>query len=247
MKILVENLSVRAKTQFLVKEINLVLGDNQALSIIGPSGSGKTSLVKGILGLIGGVLGRIYANDQLIQNDLHALVPLSQRGFGYIPQELALWPHLPVKKTLKLAYHFSRGYFFQKKIAHHVWLEKIMIECGLSDLADKIPSLLSGGEKQRLALARALVCQPRLLILDEPFSGLDVVAKIELIKLITKLRKLFGFSLIFISHDLSESLAMGERIMIMEKGRQIWFGNKEDLSEERFLPHWNPFITLGLV
>ncbi len=239
MKLKVDHLSVYAGDAPLVQDISFRLAENDALAIIGPSGSGKTTLLKALLGIHHRLFikGSVFADDHLIEEDGIAITPLPRRRFGYIPQDLSLWPHLSVEQTLMRAQSFSVG---RDKSRPNLPREQMLHDCGLDLLRHRLPASLSGGEKQRLALARALIGVPKLLVLDEPFSGLDLVMKDQLIKLINQLKATYGFSLIFVSHDLHESLAMARTMMIMDGGRKIWLGEKAELAPDCFLPHWNP-------
>jgi ABC-type multidrug transport system ATPase subunit len=236
----IKNLSVKRAQTWVVSDISFSLSGSETLAIIGPSGSGKTTLVEAILGLITSpVFGTIHLDGKLIQRDHHHAVPVPLRKFGYIPQDLALWPHLSVQETLDLAARFALNKSAQP--GHKI--SELMESCGLQDLTQKKPGQLSGGEKQRLSLARALVAKPRLLILDEPFSALDIVAKGLLIDLIERLKAHHHFLTIFISHDLAEVLAIGQQIMVLDGGRSLWLGAKANLKNAPFPTHWNPFLS----
>lgn len=227
----IENLSASVNGHFILKNISFKLLDQASLAIIGPSGSGKTTLVKIILGLGCNlkIFGQISVNGQILQRDDWAL-PLSERKFAYIPQDLALWPHLTVQKTLELSKRFSK----ESLLATHDLLDR----CGLLEKKNSFPKNLSGGEKQRLALARALVGKPQLLVLDEPFSGLDVVAKTKLIRIIKDLKARFSFGLIHISHDLNECQQLADQFLVLDQGCLFWQG--QHLIESSFPKHWNP-------
>ena len=235
--ICVRNLYLRTTSQTIIKNVSFDLDENNALAIIGPSGCGKTTMLKGILHIADGFIteGQISFTD-----DEGRIRPYHQIRFGYIPQDLALWPHLNVENTIRLAQRFATNKNKQKTTNG---VEQILEDCGLTALKQKKPSTLSGGEKQRLALARALVNEPHLLVLDEPFAHLDLVAKSELMALIKQVRKRLRMSLIFVSHDLAETLNLGDRIMIMDQGAAIWLGGKHELSSTKFLPHWNPLAS----
>jgi ABC-type multidrug transport system ATPase subunit len=221
MKLSVNNLSLRTSTQTLVNNVSFTLEDNQTIAIIGPSGCGKTSLLKGILGL---------SDDHIKEGrvDFH-----SSLRFGYVPQDLSLWPHLTVAETLRLTHHFAK--------LSCAFSPQIFADCDLADLQHKKPSALSGGEKQRLALARALINDPHVLVLDEPFAHLDLVAKTKLIALIMALKE--RISIVFVSHDIAETLTVGDRVMIMDKGAVIWLGERSDIGKASFMPHWNPLTS----
>jgi ABC-type multidrug transport system ATPase subunit len=240
-KLSVWDLTLKKGSEKITQGISFSLEHQKKLALIGPSGSGKTSLVRGILGLWekSNISGRIYADDQPLQ-DAPFSMPLARRNFAYVPQDIALWGHLTVRETLGVALRFSQGKALTKS-KEELQLSKLLKLFGLIEHQNKKPFMLSGGEKQRLALARALVKKPCLLILDEPFFGLDVIAKEELIQLILRQQKADGFSLILISHDLVEALTMSDVLLIMDQGKLIWFGEKTALKSDCFLPHWNPF------
>lgn len=233
----ISNLSVKHGQKCLVHPLSYSLNNQETLAIIGPSGSGKTTLVEAILGISHHtVQATIFLGDELIHQANKKIVPIGLRKFGYIAQNLALWPHLSVKQTVSLAALFS-GH----KDPHHV--QELFELCGLKKLLDKKPHELSGGEKQRVALARALVAKPRLLVLDEPFSALDVVAKSSLIEVVQRLKTRYQFSAIFISHDLTEVLALGQTIIVLDQGACFWSGPKRELCHNSFPSHWNPLNT----
>jgi ABC-type multidrug transport system ATPase subunit len=228
MALRIENLSIKTNNSFIIKDISLKF--DQSLGLIGPSGCGKTTLAKAILGLIDWeISGRIYFDEKLLQKNGQRIVGPHQRKFAHIPQDLALWPHLNVIEHL----HLSK--LFAKKT--RLGPEEILKLCGLQKKRDFYPKNLSGGEKQRLAIARALVGVPKLLVLDEPFSGLDLVAKEKLIYLIKDLQSRFGFLSFFISHDLNEVLALASSIAIMHQN-YFWHGLPKDISEG-FPKDWN--------
>lgn len=223
MGLIVKNLSVSTQGQPILRDISFAVPDLGTLALIGPSGSGKTTLVKAILGLLDNftIGGQVFFDQKLRPN------------LSYIPQELALWPHLSVQKTLEISQRFSNKSFFK--------CEELISSCGLIEKAKHLPKQLSGGEKQRLALARALVSEPSLLVLDEPFSGLDMVAKSKLIALIKDLQAKMGFGLIFISHDLDECLKMAQKALILDQGRIFWQGESLKLAQNSFPKEWNPW------
>lgn len=231
MRLSVRNLCISTSTKALVTDVSFELDECASLGIIGPSGSGKTSLLRGILDIADGLM---VQGEVLFSPAEHTD---KKKLCGYIPQDLALWPHLTVHETVQLAYRFSQK---REEKAQTNLVTTLIEQCGLKNLSSQKPAALSGGEKQRLALARALVGTPSLLVLDEPFSGLDVVAKSDIIALVHDLQKSMGFSIIFVSHDLAETLALGRFIMVMNRGLAIWFGKARALSSSCFLPTWNP-------
>lgn len=209
------------------------------IAIMGPSGSGKTTLARSLLGLPSACLtqGKIEFSGTCLQKDGRIFVKPQERRFGYIPQQCSPWPHLSVQEAIM----FARSVSPRKKLSFHC--ETIAELFGLGPHLKHYPHSLSGGQKQRLLLACAIAAQPRLLILDEPLSALDVVAKMELITLLQELQRKWPFLAIFITHDMAEALTVADSIMILEKGLTIWHGPKEALNKMSFSRNWNPFLS----
>lgn len=237
MSLEINHLSVVRDKAFVLWDISFAIADHETWGIIGPSGCGKTTLVKAILGLIRhDTQGSISYEHQLMQQNERMVVPINERFFGYVPQDLALWPHLSVEKTLSLALTLSGN--TTDTIAD------IMSLTGLIEQAPKRPHQLSGGQKKRLALARALAIRPKLLVLDEPFSGLDTVAKQALINTILGLKQRRQFPVILISHDLAEIRALANNIMVLHQGQCYWQGPLHKLTHQSFPSQWNPLAAL---
>jgi ABC-type multidrug transport system ATPase subunit len=241
MSLYVENLTIKVGSRLIIKNFSFTVDRGHTLSLIGHSGSGKKTLIKAILGLTKyfTISGNVYFEDQLIQQNNRHIIPLNARKFGYISQEFSLWPHLNVSDTIRLAAKFS----YHPK--HHIneWTKELIHFCGLDGMHHSRPSTLSGGEKQRLAFARALAGKPRFLVLDEPFSALDVIAKDKLITLIKGFHTLYSLTILFISHDVAEACALGQKIMIIERGEKIWLDDREYLAHANFTNHWNPMTS----
>lgn len=237
MQLVIKNLSARQKNHWLVKNINLTINETDAFALIGPSGSGKTTLAEAILGISRHkISGSIYFDDKLVQQDEQILIPTNQRRFSYVSQNLALWPHCSVEKMLKLAALFSD----QKD---EDFINELINWCGLKNLLPKKSAQLSGGEKQRAALARALVSQPKILILDEPFSALDVVTKSMLVNKLLYLKEQLKLTIIYISHDLDETRAIAKKIMVLHQGANFWLDDKDKVCEQSFPKEWNPLTA----
>lgn len=236
MQLQIKNLWVKTATRIILKDVSLQVHHNEAISIIGPSGSGKTTLLKIVLGYFPSlkIRGEIFIDGMLIHKDQYALVPIQKRGLGYLSQNLALWPHCNIEKTLHLAQKFMTS----RSTSQPFLLDTLIENCGLTHVRHALPCNLSGGEKQRLALARALITQPQLLILDEPFSNLDIVATRTLIEIIKTLKSSLKFSLIFVSHDLQESRALGDNVLVLYEGERYWFGQTSKLTHASFPPSW---------
>ena len=236
----VRNLKICQGERNIIRDLSFSLDHQGSLSIIGPSGSGKSSLLKGILGVADDLMvsGSITCDGQELQRGGQRLTQKDKHFFGYIPQDLCLWPHIDVHHTIKLSVSFAHDNIDRDQ--RKIWLMQLMDSCGLLGLSKTRATHLSGGEKQRLALARALAIKPKLLVLDEPFSAIDLVSKTQMIRLIKKLQRELNFAMIFVSHDLKESLYLGEQIMVLDQGKALWLGSSSHISHAPFRDSWNP-------
>lgn len=225
MTLLVSHLKVATAKNTILGPISFK-HESGTLAIMGHSGSGKTTLAKTILALMSPeqITGHISFAGKILQKDQTTLINAGQRRFGYVPQQCSPWPHLSVGKALELSKRLSFGglNYSVLSIAEAFGLDKLLL---------RKPIELSGGQKQRLLIACALAAKPSLLILDEALSALDVIAKIELIKLIKDLMIDWQFSTIFITHDLAEALAMADVILLIENGQKIWQGPTNKIEE----------------
>lgn len=166
-----------------------------SIAVLGPSGSGKSTLLRVVAGLEKNTTGLIEVNGhRLLDSSKGLCVPTWQRRLGYVPQDVLLFPHLSVAENLS----------FSKMASEHdveVMANQLMIH----SLLNRRPRMLSGGEKQRVAIGRALLSKPELLLLDEPFSALDKALKQKMIDIISEICKKKSLPLIFVSHDESDA------------------------------------------
>lgn len=174
------------------------------LGIMGPSGCGKSTLAKALVGINKKVSGTIhFAGKVYLNSDRSLFIPPWERHFGYLPQDSLLLPHLTVEKNI----------LFPKKAL----LQEIILEgLEMKHLLNRMPRSLSGGEKQRVALARAMAQNPELLILDEPFSSLDLKMKAKVLEFVDSYLKDRGTSLVMISHGESELLSLSCDVHCLE-------------------------------
>ena len=179
----------------ILKDINLSVEEGEFISVIGKSGSGKTTLLKIISGLIRQTSGEISLNNRILANDNLFIEP-ENRKLGLVVQEKVLFPHLNVQSNVE----FGISSDIEKKEKSIEMLRKFHI----SNLKDKYPHEISGGEAQRVALARTLVTKPSVLLLDEPFNGLDQELKDEIYPDIKNILKTNKMTTIMVSHDLKE-------------------------------------------
>ena len=190
-------------SNLVLKDINLDIDEGSFVSIIGKSGSGKTTLLKIISGLKKQTKGTIILNDKILSNDGIFVEP-EDRKLGLVVQEKVLFPHLNVQANVE----FGIASDDKKNEKCIEMLKKFHI----SDLIDKYPHEISGGEAQRVALARTLVTKPSVLLLDEPFNGLDQGLKDEIYPDIKRILKENKMTTIMVSHDLNEVKSLSNKI-----------------------------------
>ncbi len=206
-------------TNYICKDVNLTVLDKELLVLLGPTGAGKTTLLKVISGLTdyqGGVLFDGVAVDRLAP---------SKRGVGYLFQDLALFPHLDVESNI--AYSLR----IQKKRPQEVKarVEELLELMGIRHLASRYPRDLSGGERQRTALGRVLASSPRVLLLDEPLSSLDLTTSKYLRVELRQLQRELGITTIYVTHNLTEAEEMGNRIAVIHQGKLEQVGMPEEV------------------
>lgn len=190
-------------SNIILKDVDLTVERGEFISIIGKSGSGKTTLLKIISGLIKQTSGEISLNNKILANN-DSFVEPENRKLGLVVQEKVLFPHLNVQSNVE----FGISSDIEKKEKSIEMLKKFHI----SNLKDKYPHEISGGEAQRVALARTLVTKPSVLLLDEPFNGLDQELKDEIYPVIKNILKTNKMTTIMVSHDLKEVKRLSAKV-----------------------------------
>ncbi|HVW92321.1 MAG TPA: molybdenum ABC transporter ATP-binding protein [Devosia sp.] len=184
-------------------------------ALFGPSGAGKTSLMRAIAGL-DRLEGHCVLDGDIWQDEAH-FMPVEKRGVGYVFQEASLFPHLNVRQNLE--YGLRRA-----GPVRVIGLDDAVSLLGLAGLMDRSPLYLSGGERQRVALGRALLSQPRLLLLDEPLSGLDGAAKEEILPYFEALGQRLGLPVLLVTHDMAEVERLADRMVLLRDGKVVAAG-----------------------
>jgi molybdate transport system ATP-binding protein len=188
--------------------------DKGVTALFGRSGSGKTSLINIIAGLLRPQSGRLSFNgDVLFDGDNQVFVPAHKRRFGYVFQEARLFPHLSVRRNL------GYGRWFSRRSHGGVDFSRIVDLLGVGALLDRAPANLSGGEKQRIAIGRALLSDPRLLLMDEPLAALDEERKAEILPYLERLRDEADIPIIYVSHSVAEVARLATKVIILKNGR----------------------------
>lgn len=212
-----------------------------ALVIVGPNGAGKTSILELLLGALPSPRGRIEVGGVvLLDTALGVDVPLEQRQLGYVPQHYALFPHLSVRENVAFALSCTARVEPSARARRAL---AILHELGLTALSDRRPATLSGGEKQRLALARALAIAPRALLLDEPLSALDAHARREVRAFLGAYLDKLRLPTLVVTHDAADARALGQRIAVLEAGRLTQLGTWQELAARPASPFVEEFVA----
>jgi ABC-type Fe3+/spermidine/putrescine transport system ATPase subunit len=204
--------------------VSLTAEPGEHLALLGPSGSGKSTFLSLLAGFLSPGGGAVRFDGRVVSSSAVRLPPRAREA-GMVFQELALWPHLSVEGHLDFVLRAGGVARRERRRRKGEILE--LVE--LAALAGKYPDTLSGGEAQRLALARALVGRPRLLLLDEPLGGLDRALREKMLRLIGEARERFGMTAIHVTHDYDEAAALAARIAVLERGRVVQQGSPEEV------------------
>lgn len=215
-----------------VNNAHFTIEEGEFFTLLGPSGCGKTTLLRTIAGFYKQEEGDIYFGDQVI-ND----VPTHERNIGMVFQNYAIFPHLSVFDNV--AYGLKARKVPKKEMEQRVMEALELVE--LSHLRDRIPSNMSGGQQQRIALARAIVIRPALLLMDEPLSNLDAKLRVKMRTDIRKLQKELNITTIYVTHDQEEALAVSDRIAVLSEGKVQQIATPQDIylyPQNRFVANF---------
>lgn len=211
-----KHVALRYTEKDILKDVNLRIEDGEFMVLVGPSGSGKTTMIKMINRLLEPTDGNIYMDGKRIKDYDERELRLST---GYVLQAIALFPNLTVAENIALIPEM-KGWSKERVASKTVeLLEKVGLPA--SDYADRKPHELSGGEQQRVGIVRAMIGEPKILLMDEPFSALDAISRKQLQTLTKDLHKEFGMTTIFVTHDTDEALKLGDRIAVLEEGEIV--------------------------
>jgi molybdate transport system ATP-binding protein len=188
--------------------------DARVVALFGPSGSGKTTVLNIIAGLVRPKQARVVVQDRVLSDTQRGIfVPPHKRRVGYVFQDGRLFPHLTVRRNL------AYGRWFTPPAAHWAKPDEVVALLGIGHLLDRSPRTLSGGEKQRVAIGRALLASPRLLLMDEPLASLDETRKRETLPYIERIRDELSIPIVYVSHSLAEVERLTDTIVRLEAGR----------------------------
>lgn len=223
MRLIGKNLEKKFRKRTVVKNVNLELKTGEVVGLLGPNGAGKTTVFYMIVGLIPPGRGEIFLDDQSITG-----LPMFKRarmGIGYLPQEPSVFRKLTVEQNI-LAILETLGLTSAERQDR---LQTLLKELNISHLAKNSAYSLSGGERRRVEITRALVTSPRFLLLDEPFAGIDPIAIIDIQKIIKQLKEK-GIGILITDHNVQETLEITDRSYIINEGEILESGTSRDIA-----------------
>ncbi len=229
MRLKIEDVS-KSFQQFKLVDINLEINDGEYFVILGPTGAGKTVLLKTIMGFHKPDGGRLILDGCDITD-----TPAEKRGIGYMPQNCVLFPHMTVRQNIEFGLKMRATDKDERTKA----TDRILDLLGIKSLENRLPLTLSGGETQKVSLARVLVLEPHLILLDEPLSVIDAEARRHLRDELKKIHRTLHVTIIHVTHDQMEALSLAERLAIMKDGAIV----QVDKAEKVFNNPRNEFVA----
>lgn len=230
----IEGLTILLQT-FSLTDLHIEIEEGEFHFLLGPTGSGKTLILESIIGLHKPKRGKIWIGEKEVQN-----LPPERREISYVPQDLALFPHLSVKENIlygiKAKNHSLKTY--EEYVGSLIQVMKV------GHLLERYPANLSGGEKKRVALLRGLAPKPKLLLLDEPLSGLDPSIKYEIQQLLKTLHSSFHPTVLCVSHDFEEAYLLGDKMTVFIDGNVEQVGKRDDVFLKPRSPKVAQFLGL---
>jgi len=222
MTLRLENIELNFDAACILDKINLRVEDGEFVCLLGPSGCGKTSTLRVCAGLESPTAGRVLMDDQVLTHGPKVIAP-EKRNIGFLFQDFALFPHLTIFDNVAFGLtHLTRAETESR-------VDEVLKQVKMERYSKAMPHMLSGGQQQRIALARALAPKPKLMLLDEPFSGLDSGLRTEMRDMTLHVLKNNGIGTVMVTHDPEEAMFMADRIVLMRDGVIIQEGIPYDL------------------
>ena len=209
-----------------MNDVSFHLASGEVLAILGPSGSGKTTLLRLIAGFERPDMGAVFIENVEASSPTKMVEP-SKRKLSMIFQDLALWPHMTVRQHIEFVLKKDK---LPKNVLNSE-ITTILNHVSLNGHNSRYPHQLSGGEKQRLAIARALASHAKYLLMDEPFSSLDSILKEELQDLVIELKNSLQMGIIYVTHNIEEALVLADTIAVMNKGKLEQIDSKDKILD----------------
>ena len=213
--ITIKNLTKKFGNVVAVNNLSLTIEPGTFLTLLGPSGCGKTTLLRCIAGLEDPDEGEIYVGDKLVFSHAKGIsLPAGQRELGMVFQNYALWPHMTVYKNLTFALEIQK----MSKAQMDERVKEALAEVQMDGYQDRYPREMSGGQQQRIALARMLAYRPKVFLMDEPLSNLDARLRMDMRSELKRLHHISGATTVYVTHDQLEALTMSSTIAVMKLG-----------------------------
>lgn len=223
-KVTLQHITKKFGDNIVINDMNDTFQDGEFVTLLGPSGCGKSTMLRIIAGFEKPTSGKLFIDDQLISGG-KVFVPPERRNIGMVFQSYAVWPHMNVFDNV--AYPLTIKRIHKNEIKESV--ERVLDITHLGQYTQRFPNQLSGGQQQRIALARALVASPHLLLLDEPLSNLDAKLRESMRFEIKEIQKKTGITVVYVTHDQTEAMAMSDRIFLLHRGVVQQTGSPEEI------------------
>ncbi len=236
------DINVKKKLGNFTVDLAVSAGDYGVTALFGRSGAGKTSVISMVAGLIAPDEGSITVKGRKLFDSAKSIdIQPEKRRCGYIFQDGRLFPHLTVKSNL------TYGMRLVPRSERYVSYDQVVEMLGIDHLLSRRPARLSGGEKQRVAIGRALLTNPNLLLMDEPLASLDVARKGEVLPFISKMSREISIPILYVTHSLDEILNLADMVVLLESGKAIAQGTVEDVMSRPDLQHFAGSFDAGVV
>ncbi len=225
-KLIAKGLKKRYRKRWVVNDVHLELQQGEIVGLLGPNGAGKTTTFYMIVGLVRPNKGRIFIDDEEI-----TYLPMyrrAQKGIGYLPQEASVFRHLSVEDNIKAVLEM-RTKMTKKEIQKRT--DELLEEFGLTKVRKTKGLYLSGGERRRTEIARALAVEPKFILLDEPFAGVDPIAVEDIQKIVVKLVER-NIGVLITDHNVRETLSITQRAYLLFEGKILKVGTTEELAND---------------
>jgi ABC-type Fe3+/spermidine/putrescine transport system ATPase subunit len=228
-----------AADAWVVQDLSLAIREGEFLTLLGPSGCGKTTTLRMIAGFVEPTAGRIVLGGRVLSSaGERTMVPPERRGMGMVFQSYAVWPHMTAAQNV--AYPLRRARLSRADVERRTREALSLVH--LDGLGARYPQELSGGQQQRVALARALAMEPLVLLLDEPLSNLDARLRDEMRVELRDLHERLGITVVYVTHDQGEAMALSDRIAVLLGGRMVQAGTPRELYEHPADPQIAAFV-----
>ena len=240
--IVFKNVKKKYKNTVVIEEFNLEIERGKIVALIGESGSGKTTLLKMINKLIPLSGGEIYVNNQPISTWNSTEL---RRALGYVIQQHGLFPHMTIKENIQIIPRLLK----QNQEVLDQRSNELLRQVGLEpDLyLNQYPSQLSGGQQQRIGIVRALITNPDIILMDEPFSALDPITREDLQEELLAIQKDFHKTIVFVTHDMDEALKLADKICILQQGKVLQYDTPENILKKPANDYVSNFIGKGRI